>query len=147
MRPNPLYSDDSGAVRSVSGRTYPPIYYSGGAKIAKWRNSIQVHETLFLWNGSAKVELWCRRELIFHVFKYFFQKTMQKICQRKLPKFSSRSNQSSTFAIWGGHKMSLQNQSERQHDSNIFPKMRNAFTKKSKKFRLSKCSLELALTC
>ena len=35
-------------------------------------------------------------------------------------KLSSRSNQSSTFAIFGGSKMSLQKLSERQHDFKIF---------------------------
>ena len=72
---------------------------------------------------------------------------MQKKCQRKLPKLSSRSNQSSTFAIFWGSKMTLQKHSERQHDFNIFPKTRQDFTKKSQKFKVSKFSLELALTC
>ena len=49
---------------------------------------------------------------------------MQKKCQRKLPKLSSRSNQSLTFTIFGGSKMSLQKLSERQHDFTIFPKTR-----------------------
>ena len=55
-------------------------------------------------------------------------------------KLSSRSNQSSTFAIFGGSKMSLQKLSERQHDFNIFPKTRQDFTKKSQKFKVSKFS-------
>ena len=62
-------------------------------------------------------------------------------------KLSSRSNQSSTFAIFGGSKMSLQKLSERQHDFNIFPKTRQDFTKKSQKIKVSSFSLELALTC
>ena len=130
------------------GPRVPPIFYSGEAKITKLRNSMQIHKTLFLWNGSAKVELWCRRELKFNVFLIFFaKKKLQKMCQRKLPKLSSRSNQSSTFAIWGGFKMSLQKHSERQHDFNIFPKTRQDFTKKSQKFKVSRFSLEQALTC
>ena len=39
-------------------------------------------------------------------------------------KLSSGSNQGSTFALFGGSKMSLQKLSERQHDFTIFPKAR-----------------------
>ena len=56
----------------------------------------------------------------------------KKICQQLLPKLSSRSNESSIFTIFGGSKMSLQEHSERQGDSNIFPKMRQDFTKNKK---------------
>ena len=63
-------------------------------------------------------------------FINFCKTKMQQKCQRKLSKLSSRSNQNSTFAMFWGPKMSLPNHSEREHDSNIFPKMRNAFTKK-----------------
>ena len=52
-------------------------------------------------------------------------------------KLSSGSNQSSTFAIFGGSKMSLQKLSGRQHDFTIFPKTRFYVTKnhKSSKFQ------------
>ena len=71
---------------------------------------------------------------------------MKKICQRKLPKLSSRSNQSSTFAMFGDSKMSLQKHSERQHDSNIFPKMRQDFTKKQKSLKIMQTVSPISIT-
>ena len=61
-------------------------------------------------------------------------------------KLSSGSNQSSTFALFGGSKMSLQKLSERQHDFTKFPMTRFYVTKKSQKFKFSKFARELALT-
>ena len=80
-------------------------------------------------------------------YRYFANKKVKKTCQRQMRKLNSRSNQSSTFAIFGGSKMSLQKLSERQHDFKSFPKTRQDFTKKSQKFKVSKFSRELALTC
>ena len=42
----------------------------------------------------------------------------------------------STFAIFGGSKMSLQKLSERQHEFKSFPKTRQDFTKKSQMFKV-----------
>ena len=113
-----------GAVRSVSGRAYPPIFYSGGAKIENDETQCKSVKRFFWWDGSAKVELSFERELNFHVFLFFRKKKKLKKCPQILRKLSSRSNQSSTFAIFGGSKMSLQKLSERQHVFTIFPKTR-----------------------
>merc|ERR1712185_334711 len=74
-------------------------------------------------------------------YRYFATKKVRKTCQRKLRKLSSRSNQSSTFAIFGGSKMSLQKLSERQHDFNNFLRrdkvsQKNPNSSKLQNFRL-----------
>ena len=74
------------------------------------------------------------------------KKKVKKTCQRQMRKLSSRSNQSSTFALFGGSKMSLQKLSERQHDFTKFPMTRFYVTKKSQKFKFPKFARELALT-
>ena len=71
---------------------------------------------------------------------------MQKKCPRKLRKLSSRSNQSSTFAFFGGSKMSLQKLSEREHDFNIFLRRDFMFQKNPKSSKLH-FFCALSLTC
>ena len=141
--PPSLYADE--VLCAACRAALPPHMLFVFRKNRKWRNSMQVHETLFLCNRYALpphiLFLWRK------IIDISLQKKVKKTCQGKLRKLSSRSNQSSTFAIFGGSKMTLQKHSERQHDFNIFPKTRQDFTKKSQKFKVSKFSLELALTC
>ena len=73
----------------------------------------------FNGTGLQKLSSGAVESLIF-MFFYFLQNKMQNKCPRKLRKLSSRSNHSSTFAIFGGSKVSLQKLSEREHDFNIF---------------------------
>ena len=123
--PPSLYADE--VLCAACRAALPPHMPFVFRKNRKWRNSMQVHETLFLCNRYALpphiLFLWRK------IIDISLQKKVKKTCQRKLPKLSSRSNQSSTFAILGGSKMSLQEHSERQGDSNIFPKMRKDFAK------------------
>ena len=127
------------------GPHYPPICYSCFAKIENDETQCKCMKRFFYATGTHYpphiLFLWRK------IIDISLQKKVKKTCQRKLRKLSSRSNQSSTFAIFGGSKMTLQKHSERQHDFNIFPKTRQDFTKKSQKFKVSKFSLELALTC
>ena len=142
--PPSLYADQ--VLCAAFRAALTPHILFGWRKNRKMAKPYTSARNAFLWNGSAKVELWCRRELNFHVF-YFSQQKIPKKCPRILRKLSSRSNQSSTFAIFGGSKMSLQKLSGRQHDFTIFPKTRFYVTKKSQKFKVSIFSRELALTC
>ena len=138
-----LYADE--VLCAASRAALPPHILFGWRKNRKWRNSMQVGETLFLCNRYALPPPYSIR--VAQNYRYFATKKVKKTCQRQMRKLSSRSNQSSTFAIFGGSKMSLQKLSERQHDFNIFPKTRQDFTKKSQKFKVSKFSRELALPC
>ena len=117
-------------MRSVLGRNIPPIYYSGGAKHENDKTLYMFMKSISDATGSQKLSSRSNESSIFMFFTIFAKKKQQTKCQRKLPKLSSRSNQSSTFAIFGGSKMTLQKNSERQHDFNIFPKTRQDFTKK-----------------
>ena len=68
LRPTTITIRRSVAVRSASGRAYPPMFYSGGAKIEKWRNLIQVHETFFYGTGPQKLSSGAGENLIFTFF-------------------------------------------------------------------------------
>ena len=141
--PPSLYADE--VLCAACRAALPPHMLFVFRKNRKWRNSMQVHETLFLCNRYALPPhmLVVLRKIV----DISLQNKVKKTCQGKLRKLSSRSNHSSTFAVFGGSKMSLQKLSERQHDFKSFPKTRQDFTKKSQKFKVSKFSLELALTC
>ena len=115
------------------GPHYPPIYYSGGAKHENDKTLYKCIKRISDATGPQKLSSRSNKSLNFMFFIICATKNVKQICQQILPKLSSRSNESSIFTILGGSKMSLQEHSERQGDSNIFPKMRKDFTEKSTK--------------
>ena len=76
----------------------------------------------------------------------FCKKKTAKKMSTKIAKIELSFEPELNFCNFWGSKMSLQKHSERQHDSNIFPKMRQDFTK-IKKVQSDKFLKKLALTC
>ena len=89
----------------------------------------------------TRAQFW-QFSLTFFLLLFFLLKILKKHENWVLVRTRARFLQ-----FWGGSKMSLQEHSERQGEcmwSQVFPKMRQDFTKSSK---VQKCWLELPLTC
>ena len=99
--PPSLYADQ---VLRAAFRAAPTPPYSirvaqnsqNGETLYKWT------KRTFVWNGSAKVELWCRRELNFHVFYYFSQNKHAKQMSSKIAKIELSFEPELNFCNFGG---------------------------------------------
>ena len=145
LRPTTITIHRWGAVCSVSGRTTPPYSIRVAQKSKMTKLNASRGNTFFMQQVRTTPPYSIR---VAQNYRYFATKKSEKNMSTTDAKIELSFEPELNFCNFlGGSKMSLQKLSERQHDLNIFPKTRQDFTTKSQKFKVSKFSRELALTC